>query len=440
MASNFVSSRGVTRSSEVKHLLILFFLALAVRFIFVVFYQGLPHDAIGYDMLARNLLAGNGFSWEPAPPYHPNLFRTPVYPVFLAIIYKLFGFHDTIVYVVQALIGSATCSVVYLIARRYWDRRLALLASLLNATYLYAAYHVSVKLTETLFTFLMCCAIYIVVLGSQKQSWRLMAVAGAVMGVAILCRPEALLFPLLLLPLFLVLHRFRAPWLKMGMALVVSAFLIVLPWSIRNYYVSGKTVALVSHGPGLIFWQTTLPYFSWSTFAYGPGSEQDPLVRALTKGHLSYREVADLEPTLWRTGFQNILRDPKSYLKRRVREYPHFWISSGDYLLGKYNLSFGEAVAQKRYGLILAKISLLLITGLAPLILAFIGFLVTRRRFIELFPLWAMTLYVATFRLPFDYTPRYTLPLHPYLLMFAACGALYLWNRFVKRPALQSSD
>src|SRR6266404_484301 len=92
-------------ASRVKQLLLLFFFALAVRLLFVAFRQWVPDDALGYDTLARNLLAGNGFSMKAQPPFEPSLFRTPVYPYFLSFIYAVFGYHDVIVFIAQAMLG-----------------------------------------------------------------------------------------------------------------------------------------------------------------------------------------------------------------------------------------------------------------------------------------------------------------------------------------------
>jgi hypothetical protein len=141
---------------------------------------------------------------------------------------------------------------------------------------------------------------------------------------------------------------------------------------------------------------------------------------------------------MWRAGFENVRRDPVTYLIRRVKNYPHLWISGGDYLLGSSNRSFGQARAEGRYGLILIKLVLLGVLGILPIVLAVIGLIINRGRLIEMLPLWSLGLYVGLFRIPFDYAPRNTLPVHPYLLMFAACGALYFWDRFRKRPTLQS--
>jgi len=428
------NSEERVRASQAKQLVLIFFFALAVRLLFVAFRQWVPDDAIGYDTLARNLLAGNGFSLKGGPPYELTLFRTPVYPYFLSALYSVFGFHDLVVYVSQALLGAATCCLMYFVARRYLTQRAALLTAGLNAIYPLTSHFVAAKLTETLYTFLMCGAIFLIIYAYQKRSWPWMSAAGIVLGVASLCRPEALLFPFFLSGLFLLLHRFRKSCWKMSGALIFCAVLVTTPWLVRNYQVRGKLTGLVGFGPGLIFWQNTIPYFDWYTFKYAPGSEQyDPMVRELTQPEMTEVKLADLDPQLWRVGLQNIRRDPKGYIMRRLKQYPHLWISGGDYLLGDSNRSYAEALAERRYFLIATKMILLAVFGLLPLTLALIGLFANRGRLVEFLPLLAFPLYVTLSRLPFDAAPRNTMPAHPYMLLFAVLGAIYLWRLFARR-------
>lgn len=426
---------SVLTAVEAKGLFYIFLVALGVRLIFVAFYSWAPDDAIGYDTLAHNILAGNGFSLQSQPPFEPTLYRTPVYPYFLSSLYALFGFHATVVYVAQAIIGSLTCCLMYFVARRYLSQTTALFVALVNSLYVFTAYFVATKLSETLFTFLLCGTIYLVIRAYQKEDWRWMFAGGAMLGIAILCRPENMFFPFFLATLFLLAHRFRKPWWKLSVAVVAGAILVVSPWMIRNYNVTGRVGPLVRIGPGTAFWQTTLPYFDWNTFEYAPGADQiDPLVWQLTRNkNLTEAQLAALEPQMWRAGIENIRRDPKAYVVRRLKEYPHLWISTGDYLLGNHNRSYGQALAERRYFLISLKLFLLAIVGLLPLGLALTGLFSNRTHLIELLPLWAFPLYVTLSRLPFDIGPRNTLPAHPYMLLFAVCGATYLWRRSARR-------
>src|SRR5258707_1185660 len=50
-----------------------------------------PDSLTRYEPIARNLAAGHGFSRAAAPPYAPDGFNQPGYPLFLAAIYLAAG-------------------------------------------------------------------------------------------------------------------------------------------------------------------------------------------------------------------------------------------------------------------------------------------------------------------------------------------------------------
>lgn len=415
---------------EARALLYLFLLALGVRLVFVALYQFTPDDAIGYDTLARNIISGQGFSLQAGPPFEPTLYPSPVYPYFLVGLYSVFGFHASVVFVAQAIIGSLTCCLMYFVARSYVVARTAFFVALVNAVYPFTSYFTATKSTETLFTFLLCAAIYLIVRAYRREDWRWMCAGGLMLGVAILCRPENLFFLLFLAGLFLLSHRLRKPWWKLSAVLVVASMIVLTPWFIRNYRVAGEIKPLMRIGSGTAFRQTTLP-FDWSTSQYAAGSDlKDPLGQMTHNKTVSEAQAAELAPQMWRAVVANI--QPKAYVVRRLKEYSQRWISSGDYLLGRYNQSFGEAWAQGKYFLIALKLLLLAVLGVLPLGLAMLGLFGLRAWLIELLPLWAFPLYVTLGRFAFDVAPRNTSSAHPYMLLFAVCGTIYLW-RLVRR-------
>src|SRR5205807_6234726 len=120
-----------------------------------------PDDGRVYAQFARNLLEQGVFSVESAPPYQPTLIRVPGYPLFLAGIYALFGHgNNEAVRIVQALIDTATCVLVALIAYNWTsDRRRrrtnACAAFLLAAVCPFSTIYVATILTETVTMFLL---------------------------------------------------------------------------------------------------------------------------------------------------------------------------------------------------------------------------------------------------------------------------------------------
>jgi 4-amino-4-deoxy-L-arabinose transferase-like glycosyltransferase len=117
-----------------------------------------PDDGRVYSQIARNILEQHVYSHDSQPPYTPSLIRLPGYPLFLAGVYKVFGIgNNTAVRVVQALIDTATCVLIALIAFAWAEERkhpAALIAFTLAAVCPFTAIYVATILTEVSTNFL----------------------------------------------------------------------------------------------------------------------------------------------------------------------------------------------------------------------------------------------------------------------------------------------
>jgi len=165
-----------------------------------------PDDGRVYAQIARNVLEQHAYSHETEPPYLPTLIRLPGYPLFIAGVYSIFGHGDnTAVRIVQALIDTASCALVALIAF-YWEpderrkRRSSIGALALAAVCPFTAIYVATILTETLtmfFAVAMCLTATLALRATtQRRVLGLWVVTGLVAGVAVLLRPDSGLFAL----------------------------------------------------------------------------------------------------------------------------------------------------------------------------------------------------------------------------------------------------
>src|SRR5437773_2243652 len=76
-----------------------------------------PDDGRVYAQIARDVLEQHRYSHDAEPPYEPSLIRVPGYPLFIATVYSVFGHtNNGAVRIVQALIDTATCALVSLLA------------------------------------------------------------------------------------------------------------------------------------------------------------------------------------------------------------------------------------------------------------------------------------------------------------------------------------
>ena len=218
--------------------------ALGLRLAYVDATPGyhLRHDAHDYDVHARSIADGKGFSKTLAHG-RPTAFRPPGYPYFLGGVYKVFGVQHAadprrlhVARVAQAFVGAAIVALVGILAAQLWGWGLGLLALALSAVYIPLITVGGAVMSEPLFDAFMLAALVAALAHRQsRHRYRWALLAGALGGLAILTRANALilLFPLAWAVWDARRWRSRAA-LGPPLALVVVALLTVTPWTIRN--------------------------------------------------------------------------------------------------------------------------------------------------------------------------------------------------------------
>jgi 4-amino-4-deoxy-L-arabinose transferase-like glycosyltransferase len=181
----------------------------------------------------------------------------PGYPIFLSFIYSLTGADHRAAVLVQVLLGTVVCWLVYRIGVRAAGEpvgRVAGMAIALNPTYVFLTNQLA---SENVFLVWMALGLFIAGLEAQGHRSRLWN--GIVFGLAALTRAIGLLLPLVVgLWLRSRLRSSGAPsrghasgrqlgWLLLGCAVVIA------PWTLRNLVVAGAP-ALVCFGGGLNFY------------------------------------------------------------------------------------------------------------------------------------------------------------------------------------------
>ncbi len=197
----------------------------------------LVSDMVDYDARGMLLLQRHTFQ---TGDFHGSTYHPPLYTVFLAGVYALFGHDLTAVYLVQALLGTAMLVGLYLLGRRLGGRGLGLLTLALAAAYLPFAGYTGVLLPETLFVTLLVWGVVLAAEGTLRGPARAGPLwflgAGAVLGLAILTRSVALPVPfLVLLWMRWVPDRVgRRRWAARCSVLLLGVVLVVAPWTVRN--------------------------------------------------------------------------------------------------------------------------------------------------------------------------------------------------------------
>jgi 4-amino-4-deoxy-L-arabinose transferase-like glycosyltransferase len=301
------------------------------------------YDQVSYNALARSLLDGRGYSftknWYPFTPANtPTAHWSFIYPLYLAGVYAVTGYHPLAARLVQAVVGGVLiCYLVYLIGRRVSDEVTGLVGAALAAVYGYFIYYNAALMTETFFIVLVLFSLYLGLELKEKPVLARWVLLGLALGVAGLLRQTVLLFvPFLLLWLFWELKKSEIRLWHFAVPIVIIVLLIA-PWTIRNYMVYQRFLPLNSNA-GYALYASNHPHLGthWSN---------DNIVVPVPE-ELAGQNEAELNQALTRKGLEFILVDPGRYMRLtldKTLEYFKFWPSTDSSRISNLNrvFSFG---------------------------------------------------------------------------------------------------
>jgi 4-amino-4-deoxy-L-arabinose transferase-like glycosyltransferase len=249
---------------ENKKLIIIFFIAFSLRFAIFLAVEPwedavlqdriLISDAKGYHRIAVNLLENNVFSKEEYAPFRPDISRPPVYPTFLAIIFGIFGNKPYLAILIQLAIDSLTCIFTYKLGKNLFGEKIGLLAALLFGLEYFSILHCNRLFADTLFTFLFIIHIHFLSKYFIIKNLKYLIFSAIFLGISTLCKPVATYFVIFLLVVFFVQYK---NFLRKGIMryiIYATAFIITItPWALRNYIVAGKFL-VSSHQIEVLNW------------------------------------------------------------------------------------------------------------------------------------------------------------------------------------------
>ncbi|MEP6570530.1 MAG: glycosyltransferase family 39 protein [Acidobacteriota bacterium] len=279
-----------------------------------------PDDGKLYAQIARNVLEQHVYSHASEPPYDPSFIRLPGYPLFLAGIYSLFNHNDNgAVRIVQALIDTATCALIALVAH-FWEpdqsrkRRSSIAALALAAACPFTTIYVATILTETptMFCAVALCLTATLALraSSQKRALWLWFITGLLAGVAVLFRPDSGLFALAIGLTLVVAMLFRRSEVRLnrkreeilyrtarasylGATLSLAFCLVLVPWAVRNYRVFHLFQPLAPAHANMPGEFVPRGYFNWLRTWIDDGRFIGPLLWSLDSSQIKLADIPD---------------------------------------------------------------------------------------------------------------------------------------------------
>ncbi|MBN1353461.1 MAG: glycosyltransferase family 39 protein [Candidatus Omnitrophica bacterium] len=173
--------------------------------------------------------------------------QEPLYPYFLAVVFKLFGPGVQWVFAIQCLLGIVSNLLIYVITRRFFGTATALIAAAISLLYGPFMFYESVLLRATLITFTMLLTAWLFTIAMDHKKPVYFLLSGLSSGICVVTKSTTFLF-ILPLVLFLIFH-FRADMRQAARFIGLFAlgiFLATSPFIVRNLIVGVAPLALSS--------------------------------------------------------------------------------------------------------------------------------------------------------------------------------------------------
>lgn len=280
------------------------------------------------EEVASNLLEGKGFYYL---RYHGTKYYgavAPGFPILCYVVYKLFGHNPLYIIFIQILITSLIVILASLITRRLFNEKTAIFACFLIAFFppliVYSTYNLH---PMNVYSFLFVLLILMFMRLRESLIFKNICFTGIIIGLSLLFRSTSLVITLLGIIWFFIVAHYETKQKFWAIAsIILIAFILILPWSIRNYLVYGK-VQVLQTADGESLWWGNAPSSLGSLYAADGNLLYEKLVNQLPS---TFFNLSELEQSkyLGKSAISHIRRDPINFIKQTSRKMFYFWYFS----------------------------------------------------------------------------------------------------------------
>lgn len=327
-----------------KQLLLMVLAAIVIRLVVMVFLYPeqidpyYDHWRFGYETgrVARSIVLGQGVG-SPFYTYTgPTAIMTPIYPAFVALIFKIFGIYTKASALVllsfNALTSALTGIPIFLFARKSFGDKVGLWSGWTWAFFPYGIYYPMERIWSTWLSTLLLCLLFLMALKLESSSsWKRWLAYGLLWGFAGVNEPIVLsvLAPLSLWACY-CLWRNKKAWFVPAAISGVAFLASISPWAIRNYRVFhqvipfrdnlGLELAIGNNGNGL----------HWHPKEVGPWHNEVEWEKFKRIGELNYMAEKKREALDYMKAHQGWVA--KQAVRRLVYVWTGYWSFDPRYL------------------------------------------------------------------------------------------------------------
>ncbi|MCM8818101.1 MAG: glycosyltransferase family 39 protein [Candidatus Omnitrophica bacterium] len=308
----------MVKAKEKKFLIIIFLISLIIRIGFILTLDN-SVDVWGdwWDELGWKIASGKGY-WV-NNPYFPDgpkfyAWRSPGFPIFLAIIYKIFGHKFLFAKIGLAILSSLTAILLFFLSKILFNEKLGFLSSFIYSIYPISIFWTGYLAPETLVAFLIILSVLLLLIGEKKgNEIKFLSLGCLIFGYLCITRPTFIIIIPFILLIFLL--KYKKKILKKLFLMLIFSFLFPLLWGIRNYKVLNYFIITSTEG-GIVFFIANNEYSlqTPSGFYHAENIEE-------FKG---LNEV-EIDKLLYKKTFTFVKENPKLYIKLVIDRFIRYW-------------------------------------------------------------------------------------------------------------------
>lgn len=266
--------------------------------------------------------------------------RTPLYPLVIGGIYSV-SENPLLVKLLQCVLFALTCLLAMEVGRRLFNARTGLIAGAACLLHPMLLRYVPDFHLETLLTFLFTLTLFATVLFYERPSVRNGVFLGIASGLASLTKAVAIAYPILFAAMLLWLgwrQRRRGldaraasvPWTPLA-ACFVALLLVLAPWTVRNYRVTGHAVLLGTGMSdaflrGYIFSQPDYALLRKPPYTYAEIASDEWFEKLCRDaGTVWQRDDIETDRVLNQASKRLLLSDPAGFVRKFVVGLFTFW-------------------------------------------------------------------------------------------------------------------
>jgi hypothetical protein len=377
-------------------------------------------DSTRYLALARNLAAGNGFSASVSWPYYPEIFRAPLYPLFLSGFFRLNVGVTGVILIQLALYSVAVLAMTRVSLAITGNQLAGFLLGILLSVYAPCLRWASAITTESLCMVLFCLVCLLLARHLRSPSYGTSGLLGLMIVGLFYTRATYFFVAPLVVILCIIRSRGRAV-MRYALVLAIVTFAPIGAWVVRNAAVVPEGFHPFGVGTGMALYVKKLELLEPNYDERTKATIESADYQAFYKG-TDPAVVLKADERMAREGVEAIQEHKTRYLANVC------WLVLFREWAEMYDPTLPGSVAW-----IPTLVSAFLV------ICAYIGLFLMRDRLTAVLPLGAMALLVAAVHAIFATEARYTSPVRPVLYMLSAApmalGIQAAWKTVTNRRA-----